>query len=96
MQLGIFNSDGDKFTGTITTLALKAKTTIQKVEKPSDQAPDFRVYANGVEIGAGWSKTSQAERPYLSIKLDDPSFAQPIFCRLVETAKGEHRMLWSR
>jgi uncharacterized protein (DUF736 family) len=96
MQLGTFTRDADKFTGTIATLAIKAKATIQKVAKTNDQAPDYRVYAAGAEIGAAWAKTSEAKRPYLSIKLDDPSFAQPIFCRLVEGADDKHTLIWSR
>lgn len=95
-NIGNFTRDGDKFTGTINTLALKAKATIQRIEKPSPQAPDFRVYAAGAEVGAAWVKTSKGERPYLSVKLDDPSFAGAIYCRLIETGDDKHQLLWSR
>jgi uncharacterized protein (DUF736 family) len=30
----------------------------------------------------GWKKTSKAGKLYISIKLDDPSFAQPVHCAL--------------
>jgi hypothetical protein len=35
------------FAGTINTLTVKAKVTFAPVEKTSDNAPDFRVYAGG-------------------------------------------------
>ena len=95
--IGNFTRDGNAFTGTIVTLALKSKATFQPIDKANENAPDFRIYAAGVEIGAAWSRTSQGgERPYLSVKLDDPSFAQPIYGRLVELREGGHRLIWSR
>jgi uncharacterized protein (DUF736 family) len=84
------------FTGTIATLTVKAKAAIRPNAKTVENAPDYRVYVSGVEIGAAWSKVSEADKPYLSIKLDDPSFAGAIFCRLVGKADGSHVMVWSR
>lgn len=95
-NIGNFTRDGANFTGAITTLALKAKATLQPNTKASDLAPDYRVYAGGVEIGAAWLKTSKGERPYLSVKLDDPSFPGAIFCRMIEGQDGRHQLLWSR
>ncbi|WP_421729373.1 DUF736 domain-containing protein [Brevundimonas sp.] len=95
-NIGTFTRDGANFTGAITTLALKAKASLQPNTKVSDAAPDYRVYAGGIEIGAAWSKTSKGERPYLSVKLDDPSFPAAIFCRMIEGDDGRHQLLWSR
>lgn len=95
-NIGTFTRDGANFTGAITTLALKAKATLQPNTKVSDAAPDYRIYAGGAEIGAAWMKTSKGERPYLSVKLDDPSFASAIFCRMIEGQDGRHQLLWSR
>ena len=94
--IGTFTRDGDGFTGTIATLAIKAKATIKPVKKAVENAPDYRVYASGVEIGAGWSKTSETDKPYVSLKLDDPSFANAIFCRLVARDDSNHVLVWSR
>jgi uncharacterized protein (DUF736 family) len=94
--IGTFTRDGDGFTGTIATLALKAKVAIRRNAKTVENAPDYRIYAAGVEIGAGWSKTSEAQKPYLAVKLDDPSFASSIFCRLVGRDSGDHVLVWSR
>ena len=94
--IGTFNRDGDGFTGKITTLALKANANIKANDKKAENAPDYRVYSNGVEIGAAWSKTSEASKPYLSVKLDDPSFAAAIFCRLVNLDEASPLLVWSR
>ena len=85
------------FTGTITTLTLKAKTTIRPVEKESDKAPDYRLAIGSVECGAGWKKTSRENRDYISVKFDDPTFPAPIYATLSETETGgEYALIWSR
>ena len=95
--IGTFTQDGDSFVGNITTLTLKAKVTFKPVEKTSEQAPNYRAYSAGVEIGAAWSMTSKANKPYLSVKLDDPSFASAILCRLLVGESAEkHQLVWSR
>ena len=42
------------------------------------------------------SAVSRAERPYLSVTLDDPSFPATIYARLVEGEDGVHNLIWSR
>ena len=87
--------DNSSYSGTLATLAVKAKVCIVPVEKSGDKAPDFRVYTGNVEIGAAWSATSKEGKAYLSVKLDDPSFPKPILCRLVQTDTG-HALVWTR
>jgi len=94
--IGNFTKEADGFAGKITTLAIKATAAIRPNIKTAKDAPDYRVYAGGVEIGAGWSKTSEAQRPYVSIKLDDLSFAASIYCRLIGRDDGSHLLVWSR
>lgn len=73
------------------------KAVIKPSPKDNDRAPDYRVTASGdVEFGAGWTKTSREERPYVSVKLDDPSFPAPIYATLVEGDAGKHNLIWSR
>jgi len=93
--IGSFTRDGQGFTGTIATLAIKAKATIKPNNKKTENAPDYRIYAAGAEIGGAWSKVSEGNKPYLSVKLDDPSFGTPIFCRLIGEG-DEHQLFWSR
>lgn len=42
MAAGLTKQD-NAFTGTLATLAVKAKVTISPVEKSGDKAPDYRV-----------------------------------------------------
>ncbi|TVR79941.1 MAG: DUF736 domain-containing protein [Rhodospirillales bacterium] len=94
--IGTFTKTDSGFTGTIQTLGVKAtKVAITSVEKTADAAPDFRVKAGTVEIGAAWHRTSKGGNDYISAKLDDPSFAAPIYANLVEQDKG-FALIWSR
>ena len=95
--IGSFIRSGDTFTGTVKTLSITAKATIRPADKASDKAPDYRVFANQVEFGAAWKKTSGEGRDYLSVKLDDPSFPAPIYATLVEAEEADsHSLIWSR
>ena len=90
-QIGTFTRDDNgAFAGTIKTLTLNVKATIKPCERDNDKAPDYRVTANGVEFGAGWSRTArETGAEYLSLKLDDPSFTAPVYASLVQADKGE-------
>jgi uncharacterized protein (DUF736 family) len=94
--VGSFKQDSNGFTGTVQTLGFKAKLMIKAVDKASDTAPDYRVLAGAVEVGAAWSKVSGEGVPYVSLKLDDPSFAAPIYANLVDKNDGTHDLIWSR
>jgi len=99
--IGNFKKDGAGYTGSIETLTLKAKITFEPANKKSDKAPDFRVFHIGddftSEIGAAWKKTSHEGAEYLSVSLDDPSFAEKINCRLVKTGSEQgHSLFWER
>jgi len=97
--IGTFTKTEDGFVGTIRTMTINVKTKIvPNKEKSNDAAPDYRVYAGGAELGAGWWESSKAdERDYIALKLDDPSFAGPIRAALFENADdGTGVMVWSR
>ena len=100
--IGTFKKDGKGYAGNIETLTLKARLTFEPVEKRNDNAPDFRVFhvAEGFssEIGAAWKKTpKEGGSEYLSVSLDDPSFAEKINCRLVKTGSEQgHSLFWER
>jgi uncharacterized protein (DUF736 family) len=97
-QIGIFTrGDDGAFTGTIRTLAINVKATIKPVVKDSERSPDYRVIANGVELGAGWRRaTKDTGAEYVSVKLDDPCFTAAIYVSLVQGDNGEHKLIWSR
>jgi uncharacterized protein (DUF736 family) len=97
-QIGTFTrGDDGSFTGQIRTLNINTKATIRPVAKEGERSPDYRVAANGVELGAGWGKQAKdTGAEYVSVKLDDPSFTAPVYATLVAGEKGEHRLIWSR
>jgi uncharacterized protein (DUF736 family) len=97
-QIGSFTrSDDGVFTGVIRTLNINVKATIRPAAKENERAPDYRVTANGVEFGAGWSRAAKdTGAEYLSLKLDDPSFTGPVYATLVQSDNGEHKLIWSR
>ncbi|MDX0521666.1 DUF736 family protein [Sinorhizobium medicae] len=96
--IGTFTSTESGFTGSIRTLGLNVKARIVRVETPSDKGPHFRIYAGSVELGAAWQKrSSESDRDYLSVKLDDPSFPAPIYATLAEVDGEEGlQLIWSR
>ena len=94
--IGTFTAQGDGYTGSIKTLTLNVKSAqLRPNDKSDEKAPDFRIFAGSTEFGAAWKKTSQQNRNYLSVKLDDPSFPAPIYASLVEVEDG-HSLIWSR
>ena len=97
--IGTFSAVGDGYTGTIRTLTVSAKIRILANDrKDCDSAPDFRVMTGAVEIGVAWRKTRQGSaETYLRVKLDDPTWPQPIRGALLEEGEdGIARLLWRR
>jgi uncharacterized protein (DUF736 family) len=98
-NIGTFKKSGSEYQGEIVTLSVQAKA-VRIVAEPSranDNTPSHRVYVGRAEIGAAWSKRSDAGRDYLSVKLDDPSFNAPIYANLVNDEDGEsYTLIWSR
>ena len=93
--IGTFTKQDSGFQGVLATLTVKTKVNIAPVEKTSEKAPDYRVFAGNAEIGAAWSAESKEGNKYLSVKLDDPSFPAPILARLVESDK-KTILVWTR
>ena len=95
--IGTFSKSEDgSYAGSIKTLNLNVKQAqLRPVEKESENAPDYRIFAGGTEFGAAWKKTSRENRDYLSVKLDDPSFPAPIYANLVDADDG-YTLVWSR
>jgi uncharacterized protein (DUF736 family) len=94
--IGTFTKSDNGFMGAVKTLSLNVKAEFIPTDKESDKAPDYRILAGSVEFGAAWKKTAQNGREYLSVRLDDPSFASPIFANLIEGEDATHQLIWSR
>src|ERR1700758_1832465 len=98
-NIGPFTQAGQAFTGEFVPLSLKAKNVrlVEEAASSNENAPTHRAFVGRVEIGAAWAKRSNEGRPYLSVKLDDPSFTGPIYANLIEDEGGKtHTLIWSR
>lgn len=89
MKIGQIVKTANGFEGTLHTLTVKASLQLVPTESDNEKAPGFRVMADGAEIGAAWEKTSKNDKPYLSVKLDDPAFAAPVYAVASVPAEGE-------
>ena len=98
--IGSFTKKPDgSYEGSLTTLTMRVGLRLVPLEeKTSDKAPDFRAYAGRAELGAAWSKETPEGQPYLSVSLDDPSFAAPITAALFRTEGDPDRfvLVWNR
>ncbi len=98
--IGTFTKTNEGFSGEIRTLALSCDARIEHVaEKDNPKAPDYRIYAGEAELGAAWEKQVKDEdgRTFLRVKLDDPSFPQPIFATLTQRCGDDaYVLVWSR
>jgi uncharacterized protein (DUF736 family) len=68
-------NDGN-FKGHLKTLSVSAPITIlQNPSKSGETQPDYRVYSQAVEVGAGWVKKGKTSgEDYISLSLSDPVF----------------------
>lgn len=98
--IGTFKKTANgEYVGDITTLSVQAKGVriVPDENRPSESAPSHRVMVGRAEIGAAWAKTSNENRDYLGLKLDDPSFTAPIYANLFDDESGEtYSLIWSR
>ena len=100
MKIGHFSKTEDgHFEGRIQTLTLTADVVFQPViDKTNDKMPDFRIVAADTqsECGAGWNEMSRNNKPYISVKIDDPAFASPVWAALTRDDNGEFSLYWDR
>src|SRR5882762_5198516 len=101
-QIGTFKRTKTGISGRIRTLALDAELILVPVDKSdAENAPDYRIHLaddDGPDVGAGWKRTGEKAGDYVSLRLDDPTFAQPIRANLFQADdKGtEFNLLWNR
>ena len=96
--IGTFTKDKTGYIGTVNTLALNVKARIIASDGDNERGPDFRIFSGQVEFGAGWKRTAkESGREYVSVKLEDPSFAAPIYCSLVVSDDPDtFNLIWNR
>lgn len=97
-KIGSFTKTASgEYQGAIVTLSVQAQSVrIVPDANASGNAPSHRVLIGEAEVGAAWSKSTQDDRPYLSVKLDDPTFTGPIFAQLFAGEGEAHDLVWSR
>lgn len=105
MMIGSFREYDNGYTGSIFSIALCIGfVAISRTPaKSSTKGPDYVVLAapseedGEFEIGAAWDRVSKAGKPYVSVKLDGPTIAQPFHCALIEQQrKGSYGLIWKR
>lgn len=75
--IGFVNGTVEKgFAGELRTLSIRVPLEIRR--NPSKEGvvqPDYRVYSDDVEIGAGWIRVGELSRkPYVSLTFAAPEF----------------------
>jgi uncharacterized protein (DUF736 family) len=80
------------FKGQLKTLSIRTDLSIvPNAGKSDDRQPDFRVYAGGLEIGAGWTRTGRRSgEPYVSLSLAAPELGpKAVYANLGRLAGAE-------
>jgi uncharacterized protein (DUF736 family) len=85
--------DDGSYRGTLRTLSISAALKIMpnKEKKPDSDQPDYRVYANGAEIGGAWiRKNKDTGADYVSVSISAPEFGpRRLFANLGRAAGSE-------
>ena len=101
-QIGEFARNPTGYSGRIRTLSLDLDVAIIVAEaSDAEHAPDYRVHADsedGPAIGAGWKRSGEKAGEFVSLLIDDPTFAQPIRANLFQNSddKKSWSLQWSR
>ena len=86
--------------GSIRTLTIDAKVRFfPNDDRHGSTAPTFRVFIGQSHIGHAWEARSRGEDPkaYLSVKLDEPRFTEPISAALFPSEDGRTaQLVWNR
>lgn len=95
--IGTFTKAQDGvFHGQMRTLTLSVKAVvIRPTERATDRAPDHRVYAGQLEVGAAWTVTRPGKPECLSVTIDDAGLPRPLQALLCQTDDG-YELRWSR
>jgi uncharacterized protein (DUF736 family) len=102
MIIGRFSESNDgTLVGHIRSMFFKSDKVVfePSVAAKAANSPAFRVYtADEIELGAAWRKAiKETGLAFFDVKLDDPTFAQPIRCRLVHAKRGDgYLLVWER
>ena len=82
------------FLGTLLIPSLNGQKIVLTPVEKKGKGPELRVTIGAYEAGAAWKRETETAT-YFSVKLDDPTFARPIYCALFKTPDG-YALLWDR
>ncbi len=65
-----------RYKGELKTLSIRAEIVMTpNADKTNDNQPDYRVFAEGIEVGAAWGRTSESSgKEYVSLSIAAPEF----------------------
>ncbi|MCP4316603.1 MAG: DUF736 domain-containing protein [Hyphomicrobiales bacterium] len=75
--IGYVTKDEDgRFSGELKTLSIRAEIAITpNGDKTSSTQPDYRVFAESIDVGAAWLRESEASgKEYVSLSIAAPEF----------------------
>jgi len=90
-----------RYEGELRTLSLRASIAILPVgDKLTETQPDFRVMAQGIEIGAGWQRVGQTSgKEYISLSISAPEFGKTLYANLGRAAgqvdPNTYALIWT-
>lgn len=81
-------------TGTLLIPSLTGQKIVLTPVEKKGKGPELRATIGAFEAGAAWKRETE-KSTYYSVKLDDPTFARPIYCALFKTPDG-YALIWDR
>ena len=84
--------------GTVRTLSNTLRVRfVPNDDRQNDAAPDFHIVSAQCDLGAAWARRKADQTEYLSVQLDDPTLARPIYAALFYSAyEPRANLVWRR
>ena len=82
------------YLGTVLIPSLNGQKIVLTPVEKKGKGPELRATIGAYEAGSAWERKTETSR-YYSVKLDDPTFARPIYCALFKTPDG-YALIWDR
>lgn len=81
-----------RYKGELKTLSIRAEIIITpNADKSNDNQPDYKVFAEGIEVGAAWVRKSESSgKEYVSLSIAAPEFGpKKLYANLGKAAGQE-------
>jgi uncharacterized protein (DUF736 family) len=103
MVIGTFDKGGDGYRGRIFSRERCGRViAFRPIPVGRSGGPDFAVTSETqggnelAEIGAAWKRTNTKGKPYLLVRLNQPTIWNGAHCVLIEQQSGVFGLLWKR